>query len=237
MFSESKKIKNLSAAITRRGGAATEVLPAIMAGDQGQLDGRLDRVMGFAGHIMLDVMDGVFVPGRSLDFDYTLPTGPRYQAHLMVEDPLRRISRLVGKVETAIMHVEAVKDVPEAIKVTEDHGLGSFLAINPDTPVDAVAPHLSRLDGVLVMTVQPGRYGSRFLPRCLEKVEALRAMDGELVIEVDGGMNPETAAMAVEMGADVVAAGSYIVASDDPMKAYTRLVEAVHAAQERIRRE
>jgi len=237
VFSESKKIKNLSAAITRRGGAATEVLPAIMAGDQGQLDGRLDRVMGFAGHIMLDVMDGVFVPGRSLDFDYTLPTGPRYQAHLMVEDPLRRISRLVGKVETAIMHVEAVKDVPEAIKVTEDHGLGSFLAINPDTPVDAVAPHLSRLDGVLVMTVQPGRYGSRFLPRCLEKVEALRAMDGELVIEVDGGMNPETAAMAVEMGADVVAAGSYIVASDDPMKAYTRLVEAVHAAQERIRRE
>ena len=233
MFSESKKIKNLSAAITRRGGAATEVLPAIMAGDQGQLDGRLDRVMGFAGHIMLDVMDGVFVPGRSLDFDYTLPTGPRYQAHLMVEDPLRRISRLVGKVETAIMHVEAVKDVPEAIKVTEDHGLGSFLAINPDTPVDAVAPHLSRLDGVLVMTVQPGRYGSRFLPWCLVKVEALRAMDGELVIEVDGGMNPETAAMAVEMGADVVASGSYIVASDDPMKAYIRLVEAVHASRGR----
>ncbi|MCK4703549.1 hypothetical protein KAT55_09325, partial [Candidatus Bathyarchaeota archaeon] len=72
----------------------TEVIPAIIAGDQRQLDERLDRVTGFAGHIMLDVMDGVFVPGRSLDFDYTLPTGPRYQAHLMVEDPLRRISRL-----------------------------------------------------------------------------------------------------------------------------------------------
>jgi ribulose-phosphate 3-epimerase len=155
----------------------------------------------------------------------------------MVEDPLRRISRLVGKAETAIIHVEAVEDIPEAIKVTGDHGLGTFLAINPDTPVDAVAPHLSRLDGVLVMTVQPGRYGSRFLPWCLGKVEALRAMDGELVIEVDGGMNPETAAMAVEVGADVVAAGSYIVASDDPMKAYTRLVEAVQAARRRIQRE
>jgi ribulose-phosphate 3-epimerase len=212
-------------------------LPAIIAEDQRQLDERLDRVTGFAGHIMLDVMDGVFVPGRSLDFDYTLPTGPRYQAHLMVEDPLRRISRLVGKADTAIIHVEAVEDAPEAIKVTGDHGLGTFLAINPDTAVDAVAPYLSRLDGVLVMTVQPGRYGSRFLPWCLEKVEALRAMDGGLVIEVDGGMNPETAAVAVEMGADVVAAGSYIVASDDPMKAYTRLVEAVHAAQLRIQRE
>ncbi len=212
-------------------------MPAIIAGDQGQLDERLDRVTGFAGHIMLDVMDGGFVPSRSLDFDYKLPKGPRYQAHLMVEDPLRRISRLVGKAETAIIHVEAVEDIPEAIKVTGDHGLGTFLAINPDTPVDAVAPYLSRLDGVLVMTVQPGRYGSRFLPWCLGKVEALRAMDGELVIEVDGGMNPETAAMAVEVGADVVAAGSYIVASDDPMKAYTRLVEAVQAARRRIQRE
>jgi ribulose-phosphate 3-epimerase len=183
------------------------------------------------------VMDGVFVPGRSLDFDYKLPKGPRYQAHLMVRDPLRRISRLFGKAETAIIHVEAVEDIPEAIKVTGDHGLGTFLAINPDTPVDAVAPHLSRLDGVLVMTVQPGRYGSRFLPRCLRKVEALRAMDGELVIEVDGGMNPETAVMAVERGADLVAAGSYIVASDTPMKAYTRLVEAVQAARRRMQRE
>ena len=220
-----------------RGGTATEVIPAIIAGDQVQLDERLDRVTGFAGHIMLDVMDGVFVPGRSLDFDYTLPKGPRYQAHLMVEDPLRRISRLVGKIETAIIHVEAVKDVQEAISVTGDHGLGSFLSINPDTPVDAVAPHLSRLDGVLVMTVQPGRYGSRFLPWCLKKVEALRAMDGELVIEVDGGMNPETAAMAVEMGADMVAAGSYVVASDDPENAHARLVEAVHAARVRAQRE
>ncbi|HUV54770.1 MAG TPA: hypothetical protein VMW03_06150 [Candidatus Krumholzibacteriaceae bacterium] len=212
-------------------------MPAIMAGDQGQLDEMLNRVTGFAGHIMLDVMDGLFVPGRSLDFDYKLPTGPRYQAHLMVEDPLRHISRLVGKAETAIIHVEALEDVPEVINVTEDHGLGTFLAINPDTPVDAVAPHLSRLDGVLVMTVQPGRYGSPFLPWCLKKVEALRAMGEEPVIEVDGGMNLETAVMAVEMGADLVAVGSYIVASDDPMKAYTRLVEAVHAAQLRIQRE
>ncbi|MCK4703507.1 ribulose-phosphate 3-epimerase, partial [Candidatus Bathyarchaeota archaeon] len=88
-----------------------------------------------------------------------------------------------------------------------------------------------------VMTVQPGRYGSRFLPWCLKKIEALRAMDGELVIEVDGGMNPETAAMAVEMGADMVASGSYIVASDDPENAYARLVEAVHAARVRAQRE
>jgi len=231
---EKEKIKNLSVAITgRRGRAATEVLPAIIAGDQGQLDERLKRVTGFAGHIMLDVMDGVFVSGSSLDFDYTLPTGPRYQAHLMVEDPLRRLGGLMGKAETAIIHVEAETDIPEAIRRTDDHGLKTFIAVNPDTPVDVVAPYLAKLDGVMVMTVQPGRYGSRFLPWCLGKVEALRAMDGGLIIEVDGGMNPETAAMAVEMGADIVASGSYIIASDDPKKAYARLVEAVHASRGR----
>jgi ribulose-phosphate 3-epimerase len=154
----------------------------------------------------------------------------------MVRDPLRRIGGLVGKADTAIIHVESVKDIPGVINVARDHGLGTFLAINPDTPVDSVAPHISRLEGVLVMTVRPGRYGSPFLPWCLGKVEALRAMDGELVIEVDGGMNPETAARAVETGANMVAVGSYIVASDDPVKAYTQLVESVHAAQLRNQR-
>jgi ribulose-phosphate 3-epimerase len=219
------------------GEKAMKVLPALIAEDQRQLDKMLNRVKGFACHIMLDVMDGVFVSGRSLDFDYKLPNGPRYQAHLMVRDPLRYIGGLVGEADTAVIHVESVKDIPEVINVTVDHGLGTFLAINPDTPVDAVAPYILRLDGVLVMTVQPGRYGSPFLPWCLEKVEALRALDGELVIEVDGGMNPENAARAVEAGADMVAVGSYIVASEDPVKAYTRLVEAVHAAMLRNRGE
>ena len=214
-----------------------KVLPAIIAEDQRQLDKMLNRIKGFARHIMLDVMDGVFVSGRSLDFDYELPTGPRYQAHLMVEDPLRRLGGLVGKADTAIIHVESVKDIPEVINVTLDHGLGAFLAINPDTPVDAVAPHISKLEGVLVMTVHPGSYGSPFLSWCLGKVEAFRALDGDLVIEVDGGINPETAVRAVEAGANMVAVGSYIVASDHPMKAYTRLVEAVHVARGLIQRE
>jgi ribulose-phosphate 3-epimerase len=218
------------------GEKAMKVLPAIIAEDQRQLDKMLNRIKGFACHIMLDVMDGGFVSGRSLDFDYELPTGPRYQAHLMVEDPLRHIDYLVGKADTAIIHFESVKDIPEVINVTLDHGLGTFLAINPDTPVDALAPYISRLDGVLVMTVQPGSYGSPFLSWCLGKVEALRALDGDLVIEVDGGINPETVARAVEAGADMVAVGSYIMASDDPMKAYTRLVEAVHAPRGRIQR-
>jgi ribulose-phosphate 3-epimerase len=214
---------------------AVTVLPAIIAEDQAQLDERLGMVTGFAGHVMLDVMDGIFVPGTSLDFDYTLPAGPRYQAHLMAVGPSRHMDRLVGVADSAVIHVEAVEAVPEAVAGARDRGLGAFLAVNPDTPVDAVAPYLAGLDGVLVMTVQPGRYGSSFLPRCLGKVEALRAMDSELVVEVDGGMNPETAALAVEMGADVVAVGSYILDSGDLSKAYKGIVDAVQAASPRVR--
>ena len=210
-----------------------EVLPAIIAVDQEQLDHMLNKVKDFVAYIMLDIMDGVFVPGRSLDFDYRLPADPRYQTHLMVEDPIRHMSRFPVEADTAIIHIESVNNISKVVSVTHDQGIRTFLAINPETPVDAVTAHLSRIDGILVMTVQPGRYGSRFLPWCLEKVKALRTLDDELVIEVDGGMNPETATMAIEMGADAVAVGSYIFSSDDPLKAFISIVEAAQSASHR----
>lgn len=213
-----------------------EVLPAVIAVDQEQLDEMLSMVKGFVAHVMLDYMDGVFVPGRSMDFDVTLPVGLDYQAHLMVEEPVRHLSRLPAEVDTAIIHVESVNDVSEALGVAHHRGLRAFLAANPETSVDEVAPYLSRVDGVLVMTVKPGRYGSRFLPKCLGKVEALRELDHDLFIEVDGGMNPETAALAVEMGADAVAVGSYVFGSGDPSKAYRDILEAAQAASPRTRR-
>jgi ribulose-phosphate 3-epimerase len=216
-----------------RGATTVTVLPAMIAGDQEELEARLGVVMGFADHVMLDVMDGVFVPGKSLDFEYTLPKGPRYQGHVMAVEPSRHMDRLVGVADSAVIHIEAVGDVAGAVSGAKARGLGAYLGVNPGTPVDAVAPYLSHIDGVLVMTVEPGRYGSPFLPWCLGKVEALRAMDPELVLEVDGGMNPETAALAMEMGADAVAVGSYVLGSRDPSKAYREILDAVQAARPR----
>ncbi len=210
-------------------------MTAVIAVDQGQLDEMLGRVRGFAARVMLDFMDGVCVPERSMGFDFTLPVGLGYQAHLMVEDPVRHLGRLPAGVDTAIIHVESVTDASEALSDARCRGLKAFLAINPGTPVDAVAPYLSRVDGVVVMTVEPGGYGSPFLPRCLGKVEAVKTMDPGLVVEVDGGMNPETAASAVEVGADAVAVGSYVMGSRNPLKAYMDIVDAVQAASPRGR--
>jgi ribulose-phosphate 3-epimerase len=212
-----------------------EVLPAVIAVDQEQLEEMLSKVKYFVAHVMLDFMDGVFVPGRSMEFDIKLPVGLDYQAHLMVEEPMRYLGRLPAEVDTAIIHVESVNYVSDVLSLAHDRGLRAFLAVNPETPVEAVAPYIPLLDGVLIMAVEPGRYGSPFLPRCLGKVEALKAIDPELVLEVDGGMNPETATLAVEMGADAVAVGSYIFGSGDPAKAYTCIMEAVQAASPRGR--
>ena len=89
-----------------------------------------------------------------------------------------------------------------------------------------MAPRLGEIDGVLVMTVEPGRYGAGFLPWTLEKVRALRVMSSQVTIEVDGGMNPENARAARQAGADVFASGSYIVGSEDVGRAFRELEEA-----------
>ena len=202
------------------------IIPAVIAADQAELDLSLGRVAGFASLIQLDVMDGLFVPGRSLDFEMELAEGPCYQAHLMVKDHWAHIRRLRGRAETIIVHAEGLGDVEH--EVDELRGLGGklFLAINPGTPVGTVAAVLDRLDGVMVMTVNPGRYGGVFLPECLDKVAELKGLSASLTVEVDGGMVPETIRLAKEKGVDLFTSGSYIMKSADPLGAYMELEKA-----------
>lgn len=203
------------------------IVPAIIARSQGELEEMLDRVRGRARRVMLDVMDGEFVPGTSLDFDFELPLGFEYEAHLMVERPLEWLERNAGKIHITILHVETLDDIERALREAKGMGLRVALALNPETGLDAVVPYLGEVHGVLVMTVSPGRYGGRFLPETLRKVRRLREMDGAIPIEVDGGMSPENARRARDAGADIFASGSYILRSDDPGRAMEELREAV----------
>jgi ribulose-phosphate 3-epimerase len=202
------------------------IVPAVIAGDQGELSELLSRLRGVASRVMLDFMDGDFVPSTSLQFDPHLAAGFSYEAHLMVRRPLGYLSRLAGRVEAVILHVETLDDVGRAIASARRAGFSVMLALSPETPVESVAPHLGEIDGVLVMTVEPGRYGMGFLPWTLDKVRALRMMSSQVTIEVDGGMNPENARAARQAGADVFASGSYIVGSEDVGRAFRELEEA-----------
>ncbi len=191
------------------------VVPAIIAQSQSELESMLELLRGKVGRVMLDVMDGVFVPNRSLDFQFTLPEDFEYEAHLMVVEPLKRIGGLAGKVGSIILHVETLENVRRALKSVKNLELKVFLALNPETSVDRVEPYLGEVDGVLVMTVAPGGYGGRLLPETLAKCRRIRKMHGTIPIEVDGGMNPENARAAREAGANIIASGSFIMKSED----------------------
>jgi ribulose-phosphate 3-epimerase len=203
------------------------IVPAVIAGDQSELGELLSRLRGVANRVMLDFMDGEFVSGTSLQFDLHLPEGFSYEAHLMVRRPLSYLARLAGRVETVILHIETLDDVGRAIVSTRRAGFKVMLAISPGTPVEFVAPYLREIDGVLVMTVEPGKFGADFLPWTLDKVRALRKMDGRVTIEVDGGMSPDNARAAREAGANIFALGSYIIRSQDIGRAFRELEEAI----------
>lgn len=187
----------------------------------------LDKVRGKAQRIMIDVMDGKFVPNTSLDFDFKLQDGLEYEAHLMVEKPLDWVKENADKANTAILHVETLDNLRSAIDYVENKGLEVTLALKPETKIDEVLPYLGEVQGILIMTVSPGKYGGKFLSETLEKVKKLRETDDTIPIEVDGGMNPRNARLARESGANIFASGSYIFKSDDIDKALKELKEAI----------
>ncbi len=199
------------------------VVPAIIAESQEELDSMLERLNGKVERVMLDVMDGKFVPNRSLDFDFRLPEGFEYEVHMMAVDPLERLSTMAGKVDIAILHVETLTDIEAAIERVRELGLQLTLALNPGTGVDVIEPYLNEVDGFLVMTVDPGKYGGKYIPEALEKVRRLRGLKPEFPIEVDGGMNVENSGAARDAGANVIASGSFILKSEDIAKAVEAL--------------
>ena len=200
-----------------------EILPAVIASDQQGLDEMLAKVKDFADNIMLDLMDGKFVPASSLDFTMKLPPGPRYQFHVMAVDPIDRLMKSPAEVDTVVLHAESLASITDAIQAAKKKGVKLFIALNPETSVDAVKPYLDELDGVLIMSVHPGQYGAKFLPEQLEKVKAIRTISKTITIEVDGGMNDKSMGQAVAAGANQVASGSYIMKNSDPEAAYESL--------------
>ena len=196
------------------------IIPAIIAETQQQLLERINKVKDYSVIIQLDIMDGVFVPNRSIDFDFKLPkTNCRFEAHLMINNPMEWINKNWKKIDMALIHFESCKNHMEIIKTVKKLGRKVGFALNPETPVEEVREYLNDIDQILVMTVNPGFYGSSFLPETLGKIREIRRMKPDLNIEVDGGINPDTIRRVHDAGANMFVSGSYIVKSDDVKKA------------------
>jgi ribulose-phosphate 3-epimerase len=203
------------------------VAPSILAADFGHLADDLERVIpAGADWLHLDIMDGQFVD--NISFGPAIVklvrglTNLPLDVHLMIQRPDHYIPRFIEAGASSItVHVEAEAkhDVPQTLRAIRDRGCRVGLTLNPATPFSAVEPHLPAVDLILIMTVHPGFGGQSFRPEMMPKVRRARELRHSLGlnydIEVDGGINPETAHLSIENGANVLVAGTSIFKADD----------------------
>lgn len=193
-----------------------KIIPAVIAKNEKELEEMLEKIGRLAPLIQLDVMDGEFVPSKSLGFSLPASLEPdRFEAHLMIRDPDSWMEKNAHAVSMIIPHLETLHDPEKTIRHIKELGKKAGMAINPETPVDSIHPLIALLDQVLVMTVNPGFYGSPFLPETLAKIESLRVKYKNLPIEVDGGIKPGTIELVEKAGANLFVSGSYLLLAED----------------------
>lgn len=200
------------------------IIPAIIAKTQEELNEHLSKVKDFSELVQLDIMDKTFVPNSSLDFDFNVSgSNIGFEAHLMINNPMEWIEKNWGKVNTILIHFESCKNPKDIIRFVKNKGKKIGFALTPETLVHNVKTYLDDIDQLLIMTVNPGFYGSKFLPQTINKISEVRKIKPNLDIEVDGGVTPDTIKLVHDAGANMFISGSYIIKSDDVKEAINTL--------------
>ena len=213
----------------------TKIAASILSADFADLAADCQRLLNQGTDLLhFDVMDGHFVPNISfgapvLECLHKALPEVFYDVHLMISDPVKYAPDFAKAGANLItFHLEAVPDaVPETIAAIRAVGCQVGISIKPGTPAEAVYPYLDDLDLVLVMSVEPGFGGQKFMPSALEKLRWLREerarRSAHFLLEVDGGVDDVTAPLCVEAGADILVAGSAVFGAADPAAAVRRL--------------
>lgn len=214
-------------------GRGVKIAPSVLASDFSQLGDEVCRVVeAGADLIHFDVMDGHFVPnltmGPQLIKSVKRYTDCPFDVHLMIANPQDYINDFADAgADFITIHIEVEDSVENAVNLIKARGINAGIAIRPKTPISALFPYLADVDLVLPMSVEPGFGGQKFIMSTLDRIDSLREKilesDCDVLIEVDGGINLETAPLVVDRGATVLVAGTAIFNSENPRETIRQL--------------
>lgn len=189
------------------------VIPTILVKTKKDFLTNINKIKNLVKWVQIDVMDGKFVPNTTFADPRLIKNFPKlnFEIHLMVADPenyLKPWARAGAK--KIIFHIEAVKDPLELVDKIKNYKMLAFAAINPETSIDTIKPLLNKIEGVMLMGVNPGAQGQKFQKNILKKTEQLKKLKPGLPLEIDGGVSDKTAPQIIAAGITDLASGSYV---------------------------
>ncbi len=191
-----------------------KLAPSILSADFKRINEEIREIEAYSDFIHVDIMDGIFVPPTTVDAKFVkmIRTKIPLDVHLMVHEPSAKyIQEFIEAGAASItIHQEACKNPEKQIKYIRGKGVNAAISIKPSSPLEKIKKYIPMVDMALIMTVEPGWAGQKFIGAAMLKVSELRGIAPDLDIEVDGGINPMTARVAYDAGANVFVAGSAI---------------------------
>ena len=212
-----------------------KILPSILSADFANLERDIKELENIGIDMFhIDVMDGNFVPNISFGFPIIEAIRPKtdkiFDCHLMIANPENYVEQFckIG-CDMISFHIEATNHADRLIQVMKDNGKKAGIVLNPQTSLESIKYLLPKVDYVLIMTVNPGFGGQKFIPEMLEKIEELAKIREEknynFLIEVDGGINVETSKACRDKGADILVCGSFLFGASDKEKILGELLK------------